>query len=119
MCVCVCVLLSGLIGYGGLGCGFALCVCFLLGGFTLCVYVCFFFLVGLLVVVMVEVSFFFFVSCGMGGRFVVVVVWVVGFWWVVGFVVIVGIVVVNGVENSWVEEKERDRGERDREIEEE
>ena len=63
--------------------------------------------------------FFWLVSCGMGGRFVVVVVWVVGFWWVVGFVVIVGIVVVNGVENSWVEEKERDRGERDREIEEE
>ena len=35
-------------------------------------------------------SFFFFffflcVSCGMGGRFVVVVVWVVGFWWVVGW----------------------------------
>ena len=57
--------------------------------------------------------FFWLVSCGMGGRFVVVVVWVVG------FVVIVGIVVVNGVENSWVEEKERDRGERDREIEEE
>ena len=28
---------------------------------------------------------FFFVSCGMGGRFVVVVVWVVGFWWVVGW----------------------------------
>ena len=27
-----------------------------------------------------------FVGCGMGGRFVVVVVWVVGFWWVVGFV---------------------------------
>ena len=26
---------------------------------------------------------FFFVSCGMGGRFVVVVVWVVGFRWVV------------------------------------
>ena len=29
-------------------------------------------------------GFFFFVSCGMGGRFVVVVVWVVGFRWVVG-----------------------------------
>ena len=25
-----------------------------------------------------------FVGCGMGGRFLVVVVWVVGFWWVVG-----------------------------------
>ena len=34
----------------------------------------------------VEVSFFsfFLFRCGMGGRFVVVVVWVVGFWWVVG-----------------------------------
>ena len=38
--------------------------------------------------------FFFLVSCGIGGRFVVVVVWVVG------FVVIVGSVVVDGVENS-------------------
>ena len=28
---------------------------------------------------------FWLVSCGMGGRFVVVVVWVVGFWWVVGW----------------------------------
>ena len=28
--------------------------------------------------------FFFFVSYGMGGRFMVVVVWVVGFWWVIG-----------------------------------
>ena len=26
LCVCVCVLLGGLIGNGGLGCGFALCV---------------------------------------------------------------------------------------------
>ena len=85
-----------------------LCVCFLLGGFTLCVYVCFFFLVGLLVVVMVEVSFFFFVSCGMGGRFVVVVVWVVG------FVVTVGSVVVDSAKNSWVK-REGDKGERDRE----
>ena len=33
----------------------------------------------------VEVFFvFWLVSCGMGGRFVVVVVWVVGFWWVFG-----------------------------------
>ena len=30
-------------------------------------------------------GFFFLVSCGIGGRFVVVVVWVVGFWWVVGW----------------------------------
>ena len=68
----------------------------------------------------VEVFFFFFwlVSFGIGGRFVVVVVWVVGFWWVVGFVVTVGIVVASGAENSWVEEKESDRGERDREREE-
>ena len=57
---------------------------------------------------MVEVSFFFLVSCGMGGRFVVVVVWVVG------FVVTVGSVVVDSAKNSWVEEKERDRGERGR-----
>ena len=56
---------------------------------------------------MVEVSFFFLVSCGMGGRFVVVVVWVVG------FVVTVGNVVAGGAENSWVE-KERNRGERGR-----
>ena len=27
-----------------------------------------------------------FVGCDRGGRFMVVVVWVVGFWWVVGFV---------------------------------
>ena len=27
-----------------------------------------------------------FVGCGRGGRFVVVMEWVVGFWWVVGFV---------------------------------
>ena len=39
--------------------------------------------------------------------------------WVVGFVVIVGIVVASDAENSWVEEKERDRGERDKEKEEE
>ena len=33
-------------------------------------------------VAIVEVPFFFFlVNCGMGGRFVVVVVWVVGLWW--------------------------------------
>ena len=43
---------------------------------------------------MVEVFFFFLVSCGMGGRFVVVVVWVVG------FVVTVDSVVVGGAENS-------------------
>ena len=53
---------------------------------------------------------FFFVSCGMGGRFVVVVVWVVG------FVVTVGNVVAGGAENSWVE-KERNTGERERERE--
>ena len=56
---------------------------------------------------------FWLVSCGMGGRFVVVVVWVVG------FVVIVGIVVASDAENSWVEQRERDRGERDREREKE
>ena len=62
----------------------------------------------------VEVFFvFWLVSCGMGGRFVVVVVWVVGFWWVVGFVVIVGIVVVNGVENSWVLRRKRETEERE------
>ena len=33
----------------------------------------------------------------------------VGFWWVAGFVVTIGIVVAGGAENSWVEEKERDR----------
>ena len=42
--VCVCVLLGGLIGNGGLGCGFAVCA---------------FYLVGLLVAAMVEVFFFF------------------------------------------------------------
>ena len=68
---------------------------------------CVFCLVGLLVVAIVEVFFFFLVNCGMGGRFVVVVVWVVG------FVVTVGSVVAGGAENSWVE-KERDRGERGR-----
>ena len=49
---------------------------------------------------------------------VVVVVWVdvVG-GWVVGFAVTVGIVMVDGAENSWVEKKERDKGERDRERE--
>ena len=52
VCVCVCVLLGGLIGSGGLGCGFAVCA---------------FCLVGLLVATMVEFFFFFF-SCGMGGR---------------------------------------------------
>ena len=57
---------------------------------------------------MVEVSFFFLVSCGMGGRFVVVVVWVVG------FVVTVGSVVVDSAKNSWVK-REGDKGERDRE----
>ena len=29
--------------------------------------------------------------------------------WVASFVVTIGIVVVGGAENSWVEEKERDR----------
>ena len=59
-------------------------------------------------VAIVEVPFFFFlVNCGMGGRFVVVVVWVVG------FVVTVGSVVAGGAEISWVE-KERDKGERGR-----
>ena len=33
----------------------------------------------------------------------------VGFRWVAGFVVTIGIVVAGGAENSWVEEKERDR----------
>ena len=41
----------------------------------------------------------------MGGRFVVVVVWVVG------FMVTIDSVVAGGAENSWVE-KESDRGER-------
>ena len=47
---------------------------------------------------------------------VVVVVWVdvVG-----GWVVTIGIVVAGSAKNSWVEEKERDRGERDKEREEE
>ena len=49
--MCVCVLLGGLIGSGGLGYGFAVCA---------------FCLVGLLVAAMVE--FFFIFSCGMGGR---------------------------------------------------
>ena len=31
-----------------------------------------------------------------------------------GFVVTIGFVVAGGAENSWVEEKERDRGERGR-----
>ena len=73
-------------------------------------FVCVFCLVGLLVVAIVEVPFFFFlVNCGMGGRFVVVVVWVVG------FVVTVGSVVAGGAEISWVE-KERDKGERGRRV---
>ena len=38
--------------------------------------------------------------------------------WVVGFMVTIDSVVAGGAENSWVE-KERDRGERDREREEE
>ena len=45
--------------------------------------------------------FSFFVSCGMSGRFVVVVVWV-------DFVVTVGSVVAGGADNSWIE-KERER----------
>jgi len=79
-------------------------VCFLLGGFVVCVFC----LVGgyggcgvdvdVDVDVDVEVSFSFlfsfFVSCGMGDRFVVVVVWVVG------FVVTVGSVVASSAENS-------------------
>ena len=56
LCVCVCVLLGGLIGNGGLGCGFAVCA---------------FYLVGLLVAAMVEVFFFFFL----------VMAWVVDLWW--------------------------------------
>ena len=63
------------------------CVCFAwwfdwqwwIGMWVSCV--CVFCLVGLLVAAMMEVFFFFF---GMGGRFVVVEVWEVGFWWVVG-----------------------------------
>ena len=78
-----------------------LCVCFLLGGFT----------GG-----GDDGGFFFFF--GMGGRFVVVVVQEVGFWWVMGFVMTIGSVVVGGVKNSWIE-KNRDKGERDREREEE
>ena len=37
--------------------------------------------------------------------------------WVVGFVVTIGIVMAGNAKNSWVE-KERDKGERDREREE-
>ena len=47
----------------------------------------------------------------MGGEFLVG-------GWVVSFVMAVGSVVANGAENSWAE-KERDRGERDKEREEE
>ena len=54
--------------------------------------------------------FLFFVSCGMGGGFLVG-------GWVVDFVVTVGIVMAGSAKNSWVE-KERDKGERDREREE-
>ena len=62
-------------------CGFLVCVCFAWWfdwqwwiGMWVC-FVCVFCLVGLLVVAIVEVPFFFFlVNCGMGGRFVVVVV---------------------------------------------
>ena len=53
--LCVCVLLGGLIGSGGLGCGFAVCA---------------FYLVGLLVAAMVEVFFF-----------LLVMAWVVDLWW--------------------------------------
>ena len=56
LCVCVCVLLGGLIGSGGLGCGFAVCA---------------FYLVGLLVAAMVEVFF----------LFLLVMAWVVDLWW--------------------------------------
>ena len=108
VCVCVCVLLSGLIGYGGLGYGFALCVFFSWWVYSLCVCVCFFFLGGFAAGGDGGGFFFFFVSCGMGGRFVVVVVWVVG------FVVTVGSVVVDSAKNSWVK-REGDKGERDRE----
>ena len=76
---------SGLEGCrGGFVC---VCVCFTWWfdwqwwiGMWVC-FVCVFCLVGLLVAAMMEVFFFFF---GMGGRFVVVEVWEVGFWWVVG-----------------------------------
>ena len=46
-------------------------------------------------------------GCGMGGGFLVGD-------WVLCFVVTIGFVVAGGAENSWVEEKERDRGERGR-----
>ena len=67
--LCVCVLLSGLIGYGGLRCGFAVYVFFAWWVYSVCVCV-FFFLGGF-------AGggdgggffFFFFVSCGMGGGF--------------------------------------------------
>ena len=55
VCVCVCVLLGGLIGSGGLRCEFAVCA---------------FYLVGLLVAAMVEVFFF-----------LLVMAWVVDLWW--------------------------------------
>ena len=90
LCVCVCVLVDGLISNGGLGCGFALCV-FLLSGFALCV--CFL-LGGFFGGGDGGLFFSFSVSCGMGGRFVVVMVWVVG------FVVTVGSVVAGDAKNS-------------------
>ena len=68
----------------------------------------------MVVVVWVDVD----VVGGCGGFFFFFSCCVVGFWWVVGFVVTVGIVMASGAENSWVEEKESDRGERDREREE-
>jgi len=55
LCVCVCVLLGGLIGNGGLGCWFAVCVFFAWWVCSVCVCVCVcvcFCLVGLLVVAM-------------------------------------------------------------------
>ena len=85
------------------------CVFCLVGLLCVCGCVCFFFLGGFAGGGDGGGFFFFFlVSCGMGGRFVVVVVWVVG------FVVTVGSVVVDSAKNSWVK-REGDKGERDRE----
>ena len=90
-----------------------LCVYFLLGGFAVCM--CFL-LDGFAGGGDGGGFFFFFFTlccggCGMGVGFLVG-------GWVVGFVVTIGRVVAGDSENNWIE-KERDKGERDREREEE
>ena len=64
VCVCVCVCFAWWFDWQWWIGMWVCCVCFLLGGF-----------VG-----GGDGGGFFFVSYGMGGRFVVVVVWVVSFW---------------------------------------